>query len=196
MIAPRASPRIDHAAAARAIDDFVRALGHGSDPALAGTGRRVAALWSDELLDGYGCDVDALIADAVPVFEGDSLVVVESIATHVVCPHHLTIATGVSTVGYRPVDRVLGFGAVAALVDAYAHRFALQEDVGAAIARALVDKLGASGAACAMRLRHGCLALHGPKQRSSRVLTLATAGAPSESDVAIVSASLRRRSRP
>jgi GTP cyclohydrolase I len=185
--------RPDLHAAARAIDDFVRALGHADDRALEGSGPRVAALWSETLLDGYRCDVDALFSDAVPVNSGDSLVVVEAIATHVVCPHHLTIATGFASVAYRPRDRVLGFGDVARLVDAYAHRFALQEDVGVAVANALVDKLGASGAACAMRLRHGCLALHGPKQRSSRVVTVATAGALSEGDVAIVAESLRRR---
>jgi GTP cyclohydrolase IA len=173
---------MDRGAAAAAIDTFLRALGHDpdSDAALTGTGSRVASLWADELLDGHGKDVDALFADAIPAGRSTPLVIVRRLATHVVCPHHLTLGSGWADVAYLPRDRVLGLGAVAQIVDAFCHRLVLQEDACQAIARAFVDRLDAHGALCRLELRHGCLTHHGEKKRGSLVTTIASAGSCDE----------------
>src|SRR5262249_34878858 len=110
------------------------------------------------------------------------IVVVKGIATHVVCPHHLTIGAGHADVAYLPRDRVLGFGDVARVVDALCHRLVLQEDATRAVANAFVDRIDARGAACAMKLRHGCLAHHAPKKRGASVTTIALAGSCEEGD--------------
>ncbi|MEO7094157.1 MAG: GTP cyclohydrolase I [Polyangiales bacterium] len=169
---------MDPQAAAAAIDAFLRALGHDpdSDAALRGTGSRVAALFADELLDGHGKDVNALFADAIPAGRSTPLVVVRRLATHVVCPHHLTLGSGWADVAYLPRDRVLGLGTVAQIVDAHCHRLVLQEDACQAIARAFVDRLDAHAAMCRLELRHGCLTHHGEKKRGSLVTTIACAG--------------------
>ncbi|GAC1376200.1 MAG: GTP cyclohydrolase I [Polyangiales bacterium] len=189
----------DQAAAAAAIDAFRRARGHdpAREPALRGTGARVAALYRDELLDGTRADLDALFADAIPCAAGAQVVAVRGLATHVVCPHHLTIGAGRADVAYLPGDRVLGLGAVARVVDAFAHRLALQEDVGRDVARAVVDRLGARGAACVLRLRHGCLAHHDVKQRGASVTTIALAGSCADGpDRALVLEALRAEAAP
>lgn len=169
----------DRVAVARAVEALLRALGHDPErePHLRGTGARVADLWVDELLAGERVSIGALFAGAMECPPDAPLVVVERLATHVVCPHHLTVAQGFATVAYLPGGRVAGLGAIASLVDACANRLALQEDVGRDVARALVEHLGARGAACRLELRHGCLELQGPKKRGARVVTLATAGA-------------------
>ena len=58
------------ALAERAIEDFLRAIGHDprSNPHLAGTGARVAEAWLDDLLSGETTDVAALL-------KGESLAV-------------------------------------------------------------------------------------------------------------------------
>lgn len=169
---------MDRVAAAAAIEAFLRALDLpiDRDPELAGTGARVASLYADELLDGYRVDVPALFHDAIPAREGAPLVAIERLATHVVCPHHLTIGAGRAAVAYLPRDRVVGLGVVAQLVDAFAHRLVLQEDAGEQIAKALVAHLGARGAGCVLEIRHGCLEHHGEKKRGSVVRTLSLAG--------------------
>ena len=63
-----AAPReaaMDRAAAAKAIEDLLRALGRdpAREPDLAGTPERVAAAWIDELLDGYAVDPVRLLRD-------------------------------------------------------------------------------------------------------------------------------------
>lgn len=175
---PAARPRPDAAAAALAIDAFLRALGHdpSREPHLRGTGARVAELWLEELLDGERHEPATILAKPMPAEPGAPLVLLERIATHVICPHHLTVAQGFASVAYLPGPHVAGLGAVASLVDACAHRLALQEDVGRDVARALCEHLGARGAACRLELRHGCLELHGAKKRGAKVVTVATAG--------------------
>lgn len=168
---------MDRAAAARAVEDFLRALGH--DPKsrdLAGTGERVAELWTDHLLDGYQADPAALLSNPIPAPDGEQVVAVREIETHVVCPHHLTIARGTASVAFLPGQHVVGLGALARVVDAHAHRLALQEDVGRAVVADLVRHLGARAAGCVLELSHGCLAHHGPKKPGARVRTVSLAG--------------------
>jgi GTP cyclohydrolase I len=169
---------MDRAAAAAAIEAFLRAIGHPieSDPELAGTGQRVADLYLDELLDGERIDVAALFADAMPARVGAPLVSIDRLTTHVVCPHHLTIGQGFASVMYLPGQRVAGLGAIAQLVSACTHRLVLQEDAGEQVARALVEHLGARGAGCVLSMRHGCLEHHGEKKHGARVRTLSFAG--------------------
>lgn len=168
---------MDRAAAARAIEDFLRALGH--DPTsrdLSGTGDRVVELWADHLLDGYRSEPKAVLAGTIPAPPGDQVVAVRLLETHVVCPHHLTLARGTASVAFLPGPHVVGLGALARLVDLHAHRLALQEDVGRAIADDLVRHLGARAAGCVLELSHGCLAHHGPKKASALVRTVSLAG--------------------
>ncbi len=182
--------------ASEAIEAFLRALGHdpATNPALRGTGARVEALYREQLLDGYRNDLDGLFADTIPVGPGAPLVVAARLPTHVVCPHHLTLGEGHTDVAYFPSDRVLGLGAVGALVDTLTHRLVLQEDVCRDVARVLVERLGARGAACRMTLRHGCLTHHPPKKRGALVTTIALAGSceRSDADLALVIAALGR----
>jgi GTP cyclohydrolase I len=169
---------MDRVAAAAAIEAFLRALGHPveSDRELAGTGARVAALFLDELLDGDRVDRAKLFADAMDAKESSPLVSVDRLTTHLVCPHHLTVGSGHASVMYLPSVKVAGLGAIAQLVDACTHRLVLQEDAGEHVAQALVEHLGARGAACVLDVRHGCLEHHGEKKRGSRVRTISLAG--------------------
>jgi GTP cyclohydrolase IA len=50
---------VDREAAARAIEDFLRALGHEPVGELEGTGERVADAWADDLLEGESIDAAA-----------------------------------------------------------------------------------------------------------------------------------------
>lgn len=166
---------MDRQAAAAAIDAFLRALGHDTDPALVGTGARVASLYADELLDGYRLEPKVILGEGI-VATSSPLVILERLSTHVVCPHHLTIGRGYASVIYQPRDRVVGLGAIAQLVDACTHRLVLQEDAGADVANALCRHLPARGAACVLSLRHGCLEHHGEKKTGALVRTIAMAG--------------------
>ncbi len=167
----------DREAAARAIDSFLRALGRDPDrePDLVGTGARVAAAYADELLVGYGVDVDSLLAQAV--FAGRSdLVIVRDIPVSTTCPHHLLPATGVATVAFAPEEHLVGVGTVARVLDAFSRRLALQEDVGERTVAALQKHLAPRWTACRITLTHTCMTARGERTHGARVETLAVAG--------------------
>jgi GTP cyclohydrolase I len=169
--------RIDLTRAARAIDDFLAAVGAPEgDPELAGTGARVADAFANDLLAGYDMDPRAILADRA-ASTAPGLVLVASVATTTMCPHHLLPASGVVHVGYWPGEGVVGLGAVARLVDCYARRFALQEDLGQQIAAALVQHLGARGAGVVVDLSPACMTARGDRRHGARAVTTAFAGA-------------------
>lgn len=176
---------VDFARAARAIEEFLRAVGApvDADPELAETGRRVAEAFAEDLLAGYRMDPAAILADAT-ASEAPGLVLVTGIATSTTCPHHLMPASGVVHVGYLPGDRVVGLGALGRLVDCFARRLILQEDLGQRVADALVTHLGARGAGVMVDLAPTCLTARGDRRHGARAVTLAFGGSMRD-DVAL-----------
>jgi GTP cyclohydrolase IA len=168
---------MDREAAARAIDAFLQALGRDPDhePELVGTGARVADAYADEMLSGYGVDVDALLSQNV--FAGRSeLVVVRDIPVTTTCPHHLMPAIGVASVAFAPDEHLVGVGIVAQVLDAYARRLALQEQIGDRTVAAFQKHLAPRWAACRITLSHACMTARGERSHGARVETLALAG--------------------
>src|SRR5579859_8070853 len=116
---------VDRPAAAQAIEAFLRAI--GLDPKreaeLAQTGARVANAYADEICDGYGVDVGALLKGAILVAPAGSteIVTMRDVPVTTMCPHHLMPGWGTATVAFAPASKLLGFGSIVQLVDAYAH---------------------------------------------------------------------------
>lgn len=172
---------MDRKAAARAIEDFLRALGHEPIGELAGTGERVAEAWQGELLHGYSVDPAAVLrAGSIELHSEESasnaLIVLRDLAVMTMCPHHLLPAYGRCMVAYLPGRSVAGLGTIAQVVDAFARRLSLQEQIGAQVADLLVKELKAKGALCKLSLTHMCLALRGEKKEGAIVETLSFAG--------------------
>jgi GTP cyclohydrolase I len=175
---------MDRDAAAAAIDAFLRALGRdpAHDPHLTGTGERVAAAYADELLSGYAIDTDDLLAHAV--FAGHSeLVIVRDLPITTMCPHHLLPSTGTACVAFAPDEHLVGVGTVARVVDAYARRLSLQEQIGERVVAALQKHLAPRWSACRLALSHACMIARGERAHGSRVETLALAGGPVDDSV-------------
>jgi GTP cyclohydrolase I len=171
---------VDKPEAKKAIVAFLRALGRDAetDPELAGTPERVVEAWANDLVEGYDVDVPGLLlAESSPApSEPVGLVSLGGLSVSTMCPHHLLPARGTATVLYLPGARLAGLGTLSRLVDAYAHRLTFQETITASVAHALVEHLGARGAACRLSLVHGCLASRGERQDQAVVETIAFAG--------------------
>jgi len=172
---------VDRPAAARAIHDFLKALGF--DPAqhadLAHTPERVTEAFTEELLRGHAVDVRGLLREGsceAPPDAKTGPVAVTGIAVATVCPHHLMPALGRANVVYLPGHSLLGIGTLTALVDAFARRLTLQEAIGQNVVGALVEHAGARGAYCELELEHGCLRARGERQVNAVVRSSARAG--------------------
>lgn len=169
---------MDKAAAARAIDAFLLALGRdpAAEPELRGTGARVADAFADELCRGYAVDVAALLRENTLEVAASGVVLLRDIAVSTTCPHHLMVATGVATVAYAPRGKILGVGAIARVVDAFSQRLALQEAIGEDVARALDAHLAPAWILCRIVMAHGCMTARGERRHGARLETVAVRG--------------------
>ena len=182
MAPPRSPSRaVDRAAAADAIDAFLRALGldPSTDPELRGTGARVAEAWIDDICSGYDADVDSIVlgsAIAGPTQPSPGVVMVRGINVATMCPHHLMPAIGTADVAFGPNATLIGVGAIARVVHALARRLVLQEVLGESIATALHAGLSPRWVACRLDLEHACFVARGEREHGARVVTLALRG--------------------
>jgi GTP cyclohydrolase I len=113
-------------------------------------------------------ELDAL-ADRFPVsVKSDrELVIVSNLNFRSMCPHHLLPYAGRVHLAYVPGAEVVGFGRLSALVDVFAHRLILQEELARQIARALMTELGSLGAACVIEAEQTCFRLRGEEQHEA-----------------------------
>ena len=166
---------MDRAAAANAIDAFLRAIGRDAskEPDLAGTGARVADAFMDELCAGYAVDSRALVEKHAMDASETPLVVVRDIPVVTTCPHHLLPAVGTADVALVAKKRIVGIGAITELVDAHARRLTLQEHIGERVVDDLDAVLAPEWVAVRILLSHGCMIARGSRPIGTKVETMA-----------------------
>ncbi len=162
----------------KAFEDFLRAVDRspGTYPELLDTPVNAATMWLDELLDGYQWNPKDILTGGSPSTDESGLVIVRDMFFHSICPHHLLPYHGFAHVGYVPGERIVGLSKISRLVDCYAHRLILQEDIGQFVANALVEHLGAQGAVCLLDSEQLCMVIRGVRKHGSRAVTASYAG--------------------
>jgi GTP cyclohydrolase I len=173
---------MDRAAAARAIDEFLIAIGRDpkTEPELRGTGARVADAFIDELCSGYSVDVDALVRGNVLAQTGGGIVELRDVAVTTTCPHHLMTGIGKATIGFAPKDKIVGVGALARLLDAFARRLTLQETIGEGVVATIDKNLEPRWVACRIEMTHACMTARGERTHGARLVTYAVRGDTNE----------------
>lgn len=166
----------------RATRELIEAI--GEDPereGLVGTPERVARMYA-ELFEGLRIDPRGLLSVGFEVGH-DEMVILKDIPFYSVCEHHFMPFHGVAAVGYIPDGRVVGLSKLARLVDAYARRPQIQEQLTSQIADTLMEALQPDGVAVIIEAEHLCMTARGAKKPGSRMVTSATRGAFRKNDV-------------
>jgi GTP cyclohydrolase I len=176
-MAQNGSVPVDRDAASAAIEAFLRAIGR-NEPEVTGTGARVAEMFVDDLCAGYDVDTRKLVESSTMAASSPALVVVRDVPVVTTCPHHLLPSIGSATVAFKATVRILGVGAVAALVDAHARRLALQETIGESVVADLDAVLAPEWVGCRLVLAHGCMIARGERAVGTQVETVARRGPP------------------
>ena len=117
-----------------------------------------------ELLSGYEIDPAKILKTTRMLGQDErpGLVEVNDIDFHSICAHHFLPFFGRVDLAYVPGDRILGLGKLPRLVDAYARRFQIQEDLVRDVAHALMDHGRAQGVRVRARGQHLCMCSRGP----------------------------------
>jgi len=157
--------------------DIIKATGEDPErPGLVETPKRAAEAM-EFLTQGYKMDIDEVINDAMFPSDTDEIIIVRNIELYSMCEHHMLPFVGKCHVAYLPRGQVIGLSKIARLVDVFARRLQIQENLTSQIANCVLEKTNASGAAVIIEAKHMCMMMRGVEKQNSTMTTSCMLGA-------------------
>lgn len=156
----------------------------GEDPqrqGLVNTPFRVAKMYR-EVTQGYHKDPIKLINKAIFDVDYDEMVVVANIEYYSMCEHHMLPFFGVVHVGYIPNGKVVGLSKIPRIVDMFARRLQIQENMTLEIAHLLNDTLKPDGVGVVVEGQHMCMMMRGVQKDKAKMITSTMLGSFKEDD--------------
>jgi GTP cyclohydrolase I len=153
---------VDLARAEAAVRELLFAI--GEDPAR-------------ELYAGLDQDPADVLSTTFSI-DHEELIIVRDIPMYSTCEHHLLPFHGVAHIGYIPAEdgKVTGLSKLGRLVEVFARRPQVQEQITTQVADALVTHLGAQGVIVVIEAEHLCMSMRGVQKPGSRTITSAVRG--------------------
>jgi len=145
-------------------------------PGLLDTPKRAAGAFRF-LTQGYSLNVDTVINNALFPSDSDEMVIVKNIELYSICEHHLLPFIGKCHVAYIPKGKVIGLSKIARIVDLFARRLQIQENLTNEIANCIIEKTGAVGAGVIIEAQHMCMMMRGVEKQNSVMTTSCMLGA-------------------
>ncbi len=110
------------------------------------------------LTSGYTQNVKEILNDALFESSNNEMVLVRDIEFYSLCEHHLLPFFGRAHVAYIPNKKVVGLSKIPRLVEVFARRLQIQEQLTEQIAQALMENVDAKGVGVVIEARHMCVA--------------------------------------
>ncbi|NPA30091.1 MAG: GTP cyclohydrolase I FolE [Epsilonproteobacteria bacterium] len=150
----------------------------GEDPnreGLVKTPQRVYKAFM-RLTEGYGMDPEQVLNDALFESSNDEMVLVRDIEFYSLCEHHLLPIIGRAHVAYIPDGKVVGLSKIPRMVNIFARRLQIQEQMTEQIADAIVQTIHPKGVAVVLEARHMCMEMRGVEKINSTTVSSALRG--------------------
>ena len=128
------------------------------------------------LTQGYRQDVDKVVNNAVFEADTNEMILVKNIELYSLCEHHLLPFIGKCHVAYIPDGKVIGLSKVARIVDVYARRLQIQENLTKQIADTIMKYTEATGVAVVIEAQHLCMMMRGVQKQNSIMTTSCVLG--------------------
>jgi len=128
------------------------------------------------LTKGYKEDIHQLINNALFKTDNQEMVIVKNIELYSMCEHHLLPFIGKCHVGYIPNGKVIGLSKIPRIVDAFARRLQIQENLTRQIAVTIQEHTNALGVACVIEAQHLCMMMRGVEKQNSVMTTSCVLG--------------------
>jgi GTP cyclohydrolase I len=130
-----------------------------------------AALALEFLTQGYRQNLDEIVNGAIFDSEASEIILVKDIELYSLCEHHLLPFIGRAHVAYIPSGKVIGLSKVARIVDVFARRLQIQENLTTQIAESLMKCLEPDGVAVVVEAKHLCMMMRGVEKQNSVMKT-------------------------
>ncbi|MDN5864306.1 MAG: GTP cyclohydrolase I FolE [Gammaproteobacteria bacterium] len=123
------------------------------------------------LTRGYEGQLEDIVNGALFTSANDEMVILKDIEMFSLCEHHMLPFFGRAHIGYLPDGKVIGVSKLARIVDLYAHRLQIQEQLTQQVAQAIQEVTGARGVGVIIEARHLCMMMRGVQKQNSRMKT-------------------------
>ena len=145
----------------------------GEDPAREGLLRTPhrAAKAMEFLTQGYHQDLQKVVNNAIFSTTNSEMVIVKDIELYSLCEHHLLPFLGRAHVAYIPDGKVLGLSKIPRIVDMFARRLQIQENLTQQIGNCIQEVTGARGVAVVIEAKHLCAMMRGVEKQNSSMTT-------------------------
>ena len=145
----------------------------GEDPdreGLVDTPKR-AAKAMEFMTRGYNQTLAQAVNGALFDSDTSEMVVVQDIELYSMCEHHILPFIGKCHVAYMPTGKVLGLSKVARIVEMFARRLQIQENLTKQIAEAIQEVTEAAGVSVIIEAKHMCMMMRGVEKQNSVMKT-------------------------
>ena len=150
----------------------------GEDPKREGllkTPSRVAKAFGF-LTEGYQQDPKEILSQALFSTSNDEMVLVRDIEFYSMCEHHMLPIIGRAHVAYIPDGKVVGLSKIPRIVNVFARRLQIQEQMTEQIADAISESISPKGVAVVLHARHMCMEMRGVEKVNSTTVSSALRG--------------------
>jgi GTP cyclohydrolase I len=128
------------------------------------------------LTEGYAQDPEAILNQALFTTSNDEMVLVRDIEFYSLCEHHMLPIIGRAHVAYIPDGKVVGLSKIPRIVNVFARRLQIQEQMTEQIADAITETIRPKGVAVVLHARHMCMEMRGVEKINSTTVSSALRG--------------------
>ena len=139
------------------------------------TPKRVAKSF-EYLCSGYFKDPKEVLNDALFNSTNNEMVVVRNIEFYSLCEHHILPFFGRVHVAYIPDKKVVGLSKIPRMVNIFARRLQIQEQLTEQIADAIMEVVKPKGVGVVIHARHMCMEMRGVESKHSYTSSSALRG--------------------